>query len=1112
MQKKKGKIGLFGGGSQKNGASASVMDKKSGLNANFKDPATDFLVSDGVLKKYNGNSTVVNIPVELGITSIGQKAFFRRTDIKAINIPDNITSIANYAFAGCENLENISISDNVNFIGNYAFENCKSLTQVNLPDRLTSIGSYLFSGCQSLLNVHLPAELKSIGNYMFNKCESLTTITVPNKVTTIGWKAFSGCSSLVEVIFPNSLNNIGNYAFENCFKLESISLSANITSLGEGVFFMCKNLQRIILDEANATYKLIDNVLYSYDDEILYVCPAKAYINNGQYIIPEGVRTICYGAFSSCLNLKSVYIPNTVETVDHCAFFNCMNLQEINLPDKIKTLGKNVFHNCCSLTNITLPSSITAIEPGTFSGCENLRRVNMSDNVRTIGEISFFGCINLEEFNFPANLTAIGCAAFTNCQKLTHINIHQNITNIAKGAFSHCNSLVDINVSPDNMTYSSLNGVLYSKNQAYLLVYPAGKTEASFVIPSTVEYINDQAFYGVIYLQEVTIPSSIQDIGISAFSEMPALSKVTIEEGIKNIGTFVFSKNKNLTLVSFPRSVTAIDSSAFAECDNVSFVCPTDSFAYKFATIKNISLYSERKNNFEANAEQSDSSFYNGAKPKGKSGFTLFGGKKQKEEPDVKENINIQPAQPIEEPIQNEIPTQGLDITQMNAQALKQQDSNVDFDFEDNTDNSISNNDNNFIPEPPLNHTFNSSVPEEELGFEINDNDDNSFMSDISDLFDNIVEPEPIDNSINNSFYSTYDNNSMNTIQEPSEIQNIANNNVPINDYSSNENLDNNYDNSLLFSDEIQNKNSASLRKDSNTNMPNIDGGIQPEYSSPNKIQNVVVKQNSTNSVILSWDPYPDAKEYHLLHFNTKTKLYDDVSKIKTNKALLTGIIPSHTQQYKIVAYGTENYKRNLLASSRPVSISTSLPAVTGLESIAATSDSLSFSWNAVSDAIKYVIFAYNSIKKTFVPVDECVDNYITLSNLVGVSSLRVKVAAIKIIHNSECMTLLSDEVVAYTTLSPVSGIVMSAHTSSSIKLNWLAIPGVNAYKVYVFNPQSDRFEYADTTPVNQIVFNNLMPSREYKYKVRACIITEENEIMGPPSSIIRAETAPEDY
>ena len=662
---------------------------------------------------------------------------------------------------------------------------------------------------------------------------------------------------------------------------------------------------------------------------------------------------------------------------------------------------------------------------------------------------------------------------------------------------------MDINVSPENMTYSSSDGVLYSKNQAYLLVYPAGKTETSFVIPSTVKYINDQAFYGVLYLQEVTIPSSIQDIGISAFSEMPALSKVTIEEGIKNIGTFVFSKNKNLSLVSFPRSVTTIDSSAFTECDNLSFVCPTDSFAYKFATIKNISIYSERKNNFEANSEQANNSFYKDAKQKSKGGFTLFGSKnitKQEEKAETTESLQDAVQETITEPIQNQY-------------------SNADFDFEKNNDinNTFENTKSNFVSVNNTetdntdfnysdNDTTNTSSYEEDLGFEITENDDNSFMSDISDLFDNITEPEPLEESSHDNYYSSYDNNSMNTIQDPLPINNYPNNNS-----NNNGVINGNFDNSLLFSDEIKNKNSEPLRKDSNAELPNTDGGIQPEYSSPNKIQNVVVKQNSTNSVILSWEPYPGAKEYHLLHFNTKTKLYDDVSKIKTNKALLTGIIPSHTQQYKIVAYGYENYKRTLLASSRPVSISTSLPAVTGLESIAATSNSLSFSWNSIPDAVKYVIFAYNSIKKTFVPVDECVENYITLSNLVGVSSLRVKVAAIKIIHNNECMTLLSDEVVAYTTLSPVSGIVMSAHTSSSIKLNWLAIPGVNAYKVYVFNPQSDRFEYADTTPVNQIVFNNLMPSREYRYKVRACIITEDNEIMGPPSSIIRAETTPED-
>lgn len=1103
MQKKKGK-GLFGSG-QKDSSGVAVADKKSALNANFKDPSTDFLISDGVLKKYNGNSTVVRIPVELGITSIGQKAFFRRTDIKQIIVPDNVTSIANYAFASCENLEEIALSDNLNYIGNYAFENCKSLTKISLPDRLQSVGSYLFSGCTSLLNVHLPSELKSLGNYMFNKCESLQAITIPNKVTTIGWKVFSGCTSLAEISFPNSLNSIGNYAFENCFKLESISLSANVTSLGEGVFFMCKNLKSIKLDEANATYKLIDNILYSYDDEILYVCPAKANIPNGYYNIPEGVRSIYYGAFSSCLNLKSITLPESLDTIDHCAFFNCMNLQDITLPNSIKTLGKNVFHNCCSLTNITIPASITSIEPGTFSGCENLRKVNMSDNIRTIGEIAFFGCVNLEEFAFPSNLAAIGCAAFTNCQKLTKINIHKNITNIAKGAFSHCNSLLEINVDTDNMTYSSHDGVLYSKNQAYLLVYPAGKKDYSFVIPSTVEYINDQAFYGVLYLQEVTIPSSIKDIGISAFSEMNSLSKVVIEEGIKNIGTFVFSKNKNLSLVSFPRSVTAIDSSAFVECDNLSFVCPTDSFAYKFATIKNISLYSEKKNNFEANAESSnDNSFYKDAKQKGKTGFTLFGGKKSKtiEEP-VSENVVQEPIveQPIQEPVNNFISEPVMEpkqkpVVQNYKNNDSEIDSNTDFDFEESSDTDIPNAAEPSFEIPNATNFNTDSSDNNDLGFEIDSNADNSFMSDISDLFDDISEPipDPIQSNQNNA--NELFNNNNNILQES-------------NDYPSN---NTNYEDSILFSDEVKKTNSESLRKDSNTELANGDGGIQPEYSSPNKIQNVEVKQNSTNSVILSWDTYPEAKEYHLLHFNTKTKLYDDVSKIKTNKALLTGIIPSHTQQYKIVAYGFEGYKRVVLASSRPISISTSLPPVTGLESIAATSNSLSFSWNAVADAVKYVIFAYNSLKRTFVPVDECVDNYITLSNLVGVSSLRVKVAAIKIIHNTECMTLLSDEVIAYTTLSPVSGIVMSGHTSSSIKLNWVPIPGVNAYKVYVYNPQSDRFEYADTTPVNQIVFNNLMPNREYRYKIRACIITEDNEIMGPPSSIVRAETSSDDF
>lgn len=1073
MQKKKGKFSLFGG-NQKNSSSTAVADNPA-LNTNFKDPLSDYLVADGVLKKYNGDDVQVRIPVELGITSIGQKAFFRRTDIKAIIVPESVTSIANYAFAGCENLDTISLPENLDFIGNYAFENCKSIHQVTLPDKLNSVGSYLFSGCSSLLNVHLPSELKTVGNYMFHKCESLQTITIPNKVTSIGWKAFSGCSSLVEVIFPNVLNNIGNYAFENCFKLDSISLSANITALGEGVFFMCKNLQKINLDDSNATYKLINDVLYSYDGDTVYACPAKAPINNGNYIIPEGVKNIAYGAFSSCLNLVNVVLPSTIENIDHCAFFNCMNLRTINLTDSIRTLGKNVFHNCCSLEDITIPSSLVAIEPGTFSGCENLRRVVMPDTIRTIGEIAFFGCVNLENFNFPESLNVIGCAAFTNCQKLNEITIHKNIVNIAKGAFSHCNSLTTINVTPDNMTYSSFDGVLYSKNQAYLLVYPAGKQDVSFQIPANVEYINDQAFYGVVYLQELMIPSSIQDIGISAFSEMLSLNKVIIEEGIKNIGTFVFSNNKNLSVVSIPKSVVSIDSSAFAECSNVSFICSTDSFAYKFASIKNIPMYSEKQNNF---VTQEDANNINSEIQEPIQDVI--------EEPTIEETVVDEPI--IDEPIVNDPINNFVTSDEINTTDINDTVDSIQ-PIDDMVDNTSDDND----------------------GFTINSNVDNSFMSNESELFNDIQKPNASYGFEENTDY-TY-NYGNNTYSGESSYgmddfgENIYNNvtiEPPLEDVQ-----EETYENTL---NSMTNLNDSDFRKDRRFDMPNIDGGIQPEYSSPNKIQNVVVQQNSTNSVILSWDAYPGAKEYHLLHFNTKAKMYDDISKIKSTKTLLTGIIPSHTQQYKLVAYGFEKYQRVLLASSRSLSISTSLPPVTGLESISSTNDSLSFSWDEVHDAVKYIVYAYNSMKRTFVPVDECVENFITLSNLVGISSLRVKVAAVKIIHNNECITTLSDEVIAYTTIESVSGITLTGCTSTSLKLNWSPISCVNAYKVYIYNPYTDKFDYADTTPFNQIVFNNLMPSSEYKFKIRACIITEEREVMGPPSSIFKAVTAQPEF
>ena len=107
--------------------------------AEYEQPKNkDYEIMAGILKKYVGTESEISIPNNLGITAIGDRAFFRNNNITKIKIPSGITSIGNYAFAGCENLKHVLFSDSLSSIGNYAFENCKSLESFTLPDNVST--------------------------------------------------------------------------------------------------------------------------------------------------------------------------------------------------------------------------------------------------------------------------------------------------------------------------------------------------------------------------------------------------------------------------------------------------------------------------------------------------------------------------------------------------------------------------------------------------------------------------------------------------------------------------------------------------------------------------------------------------------------------------------------------------------------------------------------------------------------------------------------------------------------------------------------------------------------------------------------------------------------
>ncbi len=126
-----------------------------------------------------------------------------------VNIGANVTKIPAYLFcsgSSSPKITSVVFADGsqCTSIGDYAFYNRTGLTGLAMPESVTSIGEYAFSGCTSLKNITIPQSVKSIGAYAFLGCTRLESITIPENVTSIGAYAFSGCTSLLTITFDDT--------------------------------------------------------------------------------------------------------------------------------------------------------------------------------------------------------------------------------------------------------------------------------------------------------------------------------------------------------------------------------------------------------------------------------------------------------------------------------------------------------------------------------------------------------------------------------------------------------------------------------------------------------------------------------------------------------------------------------------------------------------------------------------------------------------------------------------------------------------------------------------------------------------------------------------------
>lgn len=177
-------------------------------------------------------------------------------------------------------------------------------------------------------------------------------------------------------------------------------------------------------------------------------------------------------------------------------------------------------------------------------------------------------------------VTEIADFSLFNAESVEKIVIGKNVQKIGGWSMTNNQKLKAFEVDSENQYFTSVDGVLYSKDMKTLIYYPPAKgiefnnlgeakNTVQYTIHDGVETIRTKAFYKCYYVDTIDIPSSVKNIEEKAFHRCNALKQVKIPDSVVTIGKDAFAYCGLLTEVTIPSSVESIGEYAFFNCPKV---------------------------------------------------------------------------------------------------------------------------------------------------------------------------------------------------------------------------------------------------------------------------------------------------------------------------------------------------------------------------------------------------------------------------------------------------------------------------------------------------------------------------------------------------------------
>ena len=208
----------------------------------------------------------------------------------------------------------------------------------------------------------------------------------------------------------------------------------------------------------------------------------------------------------------------------------------------------------------------------------------------------------------PEGVEYIDNNALQAATELESFHITKDVKSIGELVFLFCTQLTEITVDPANNYFTSVDGVLYSKDKTRLMAYPPGRSGASYEIIQSATSIKPGAFALVPALLGVTVAKGNTALRASKGAlytrnmltllyqptipqTAPGTDKLALNEGLETIARYALAYNHTVTEITLPGSLKTIEANALSNNPNLNGIKWEEGVEPELETIGDSAFY-----------------------------------------------------------------------------------------------------------------------------------------------------------------------------------------------------------------------------------------------------------------------------------------------------------------------------------------------------------------------------------------------------------------------------------------------------------------------------------------------------------------------------------------